>query len=199
VVATFAQGANAYYDILRDSTTIIGRIMQNTELPTGWKDLDPKQSGSAVRKIESLNPGQSIISYDISSPAKVFLNENNYWFLTLPRSAEAFDSWQLTALPDGRTKPVQLPSLLDESYTYTIVLPKNYQVVGLPQNINLTNGIGSVKIEIRKEKKKIIVVRSLKLSKSIIAVEEYRDLQDLISLWRAESNKPFIYKIEQSK
>jgi hypothetical protein len=196
VVATFGQGANAYYDILRDSTTILGRIMQNIELPTGWKDLDPKHSGSAIRKIESTNPGQSIISYDISSPAKAFLNEKNFWFLTLPKSNEGFDAWQLTALPDGRTNPVQLPSALNESYTFTISLPKNYKVVGLPNNLALSNNTGSVQIEIRQEKKKVIVIRSLSITKSMIPVEEYKQFQELINTWRAETNKPFIYKVE---
>lgn len=196
VTATFSQGANAYYDILRDSTGIIGRILQNIQLPTGWKDLDPKESGYSSRKVEISNPGQSIISYDIFSPAKAFLNEKNFWFLTLPKSNEGFDAWQLTALPDGRTTPVQLPSVLNESYTYSITLPKKYKVVGMPTNIKMSNNTGSVNIEIRQEKKKVIVIRSLNITKSMIPVEEYKQFQELINLWRAETNKPFIYKVE---
>lgn len=184
VIATFGQGANAYYDILKDSTGIIGRILQNVQLP---KD--------GVKKVNQTNPTQSIFSYDIASPAKAFLNEKNFWFLTLPKSNEGFDSWQLTALPDGRTKPVQLPSALNESYTYTITLPKKYQVVGLPTSIKLSNNTGTINIEIRQQKKKIIVTRALSITKSLIAVEDYKQFQELINMWRAETNKPFIYKI----
>jgi len=188
VIATFNQGANAYYDILRDSTDIIGRILQNVVLP---KD--------GTKKVGLINPTQSMLSYDIASPARAFLNEKNYWFLTLPKGNEGFDSWQLTALPDERTTSLQLPSTLSETYTYTITLPKNYQVVGLPTNLKISNNTGSVNIEIRQEKKKVIVTRSLIITKSMIPVEEYKQFQELINMWRAETNKPFIYKIEQSK
>jgi hypothetical protein len=188
VIASFGQGANPYYDILRDSTTIINRILQNVQLP---KD--------GAKKIDLSDPAQSSFSFDITSPAKAFLNEKNFWFLTLPKSNEGFDSWQLTALPDGRTVPLQLASALNESYTYTISLPKNYQVVGLPTNLKITNNTGSVNIEIRQQKKKIIVTRALSISKSMIPVEEYKQFQELINIWRTESNKPFIYKIEQKK
>ena len=195
VIATFGQGANAYFDILRDSTSIISRILQNVQLPTGWKDLKYKESGASSREINSTNSSQSIISYDILSPAKVFLNEKNFWFLTLPKSNEGFDAWQLTALPDGRTKPLQLPSAINESYTYSISLPKNYQAVGLPTNLKMANSIGSVTIEIKMEKKKIIVTRALSISKSLIGVDDYKQFQELINMWRAETSKPFIYKI----
>ena len=188
VIATFRQGANAYYDILKDSTGIISRILQNVQLP---KD--------GAKKVELTNPTQSIFSYDITSPAKVFLNEKNFWFLTLPKSNEAFDAWQLTALPDGRTTPLQLASALNETYTYNITLPKKYKAVELPTNLKMSNNTGSVNIEIRQEKKKIVVIRTLSITKSMIPVEEYKQFQELINMWRAETNKPFIYKIEQSK
>jgi hypothetical protein len=190
VKVSYNQGANPYFDLLKDSTSQFGKILQNIQIT---KD--------GQLNVESITPLQSNIEFDLTSSTKAFLNEKNYWFLTLPKGNEGFDSWQLTALPDGRTTAIQLPAAINENYTFSLTLPKGFKLIGLPYNyyiykVNQQNSIGSVVTEIKLIKKKVVVSRSLIIKKSMISPDEYKQLQEIVNVWRTEINKCLVFKAE---
>ncbi|MCE1248196.1 MAG: DUF3857 domain-containing protein [Firmicutes bacterium] len=78
-----------------------------------------------------------------------------------------------------RKYPVLMAALGKERKTVNLTLPSNVTVKSLPENVKLTNSVGSLSIDCKQEGNKIIYVYQLELTKMTIPVSEYKQLKDL--------------------
>ncbi|MFH1049850.1 MAG: DUF3857 domain-containing protein [bacterium] len=89
----------------------------------------------------------------------------------------------LKLIPVSRVTPYTLNSKIDEEYNISLELPDGMKSLFKPEDIDLSNPIGSVQSTIKIEDRQIIIQRSIKINKPIIAPEEYHHLYKLFSAW----------------
>ena len=88
-------------------------------------------------------------------------------------------------LPLVRTTPLQA-SACDISSDVTYILPKGVKMVGGNISRKLSfPGIGKVEVSVKQSGKKLRIVRSLKVEKSLIPVSDYENYRKLMSVWQS--------------
>ena len=94
------------------------------------------------------------------------------------------DPWISAAqLPLVRTTPLQASACdIQDDQTYN--LPAGVKMVGKAVSRKLSfDGVGSVKVTVKQSGKKLRIVRSLKIEKSLIPVEDYAKYRQLMAAW----------------
>lgn len=129
----------------------------------------------------------SIYSNDLTEEAVLDTVEEGFYRLNLPLipGAPALD---IRRMAITRTAPLQ-SSACDLSETATYILPKGVKMMGTKVNEKLTfDGVGSVQVSIKQSGKKLIVVRKLKLEKSIVPVSDYENYRKLLAVWQSHDS-----------
>ena len=117
-----------------------------------------------------------------------FFSLDGYFPLTGEPTVSA--SW----LALSRTTPL-VGSACDLSSDITYTLPKGLKMVGngVNQELNFP-GIGSMKVSAKQSGKKIKVVRSLKIEKSVISPDEYSQYRQLLAAWQTLETQPLLLR-----
>ncbi|MGI6219042.1 MAG: DUF3857 domain-containing protein [Bacteroidaceae bacterium] len=89
----------------------------------------------------------------------------------------------LTLFASHRTRPVLLPTPIDEELTYTLTLPAGWELRNEGEKAQVENSVGKVEIRIESEGNKAILHRSLKINATEIPVKQYVELSQLLTLW----------------
>jgi len=151
-------------------------------------------SGAKSCKTESSEKTESKLIFEISQDG-LEKDHESYLFWNVPMAKKGVESWHLH-LMQNRISPIELPNLLSEKYEYSVLLPKNYSLATVPSKVQKENSIGSVITEIRTTEEGFVVIRSIDFSKSKILPSEYKELRDLLLIWRDRKFREVVIRKE---
>lgn len=120
--------------------------------------------------------------------------QGDYYFVEIPVSNYGIKGEHLYPLLNERKTPFYLSYPINESYDYTITIPDNFSFVAPEIKKEITNEIGSLKIEISKTDQMIHINKSLKINENRIKPEEYPKFKDLLESWNKKTYQEIILK-----
>jgi hypothetical protein len=171
---TETNGTNPYLMLLRDKNkakSLIGG---------GLSSADLKDPG-----ITKMGMDQSSVVIAVQKD-KAFRSDSDYYFLQLPLITNGIESMGIHLLPRDRNTPLEIPSIIEENYDFTYVIPEKMKTF-IPKEIKeIKNDVGSFLFEVKTEGKKVVVHKSLKLEKRLIQPAEYPEFKALMDHWNAD-------------
>lgn len=108
---------------------------------------------------------------------------DNYIRITLPNEKGGINI-DPAKLNPSRTSPVQAAAVT-EFYHYTMELPKGAKLIGGDINIEYNRNVGSINIIVKQKGRRLLVTRSLRLRKAVIAKADYADFRQLMIDWNS--------------
>ena len=95
-----------------------------------------------------------------------------------------------------RHYPVEIPYLLDDTYTLTMDIPSGYQVDELPKSARVAYNEkeGLFEYLVQKGEGNIMMRVHLKLNKAFFPVEEYTTLRDFFAFMVKKENEQIVFK-----
>lgn len=121
-------------------------------------------------------------------------NQSGYYRWQLPAMNSGFDQWRIGYLDFERASPFFLPYPVNEKYTYTIELPKNFEPVNSAMSQRFECKAGYVSIEFKPKGNKIEITRELNISKTEIKSEDYNDFRLMINAWLDLNAKMLVFR-----
>ncbi|MBQ4377187.1 MAG: DUF3857 domain-containing protein [Bacteroidales bacterium] len=107
---------------------------------------------------------------------------DGFYRFVLPTEPDAF-AVSAANLSTEREAPLQA-SQCDETYNYTVAMPKGYKMLGNAVEVSeAVEGIGKVEIRVKQSGKKLKVNRHLVIERDIITSKNYADFLRLMQLW----------------
>lgn len=135
---------------------------------------------------------ESLISCSLQKE-KPFRKDSNVYFFTLPVMTKGIESWGIRLLPEKRVAPVEIPSETEESYKYVFFLPEGMSSFSPDKKLEINNAAGSFHYELKTDKSKVTVKKSISLKKRIIPVSEYRYFKTVMDNWNNDNYKQIIF------
>jgi hypothetical protein len=183
---------------LEDKTLMTGKLTMRLE---GVKNPYLKLVGNpdAVKGYLVGGLGQSAVkSYEIgdleqeSCDAELMIDKKNpleeiggYCFLNLPNLSAGVGQYHLEGMSDARETTLKLPNMIDESYSFTLILPDKWQLLNPETKLKVENDAGSVEIEIYQKKNTVVIEKTLKTNPSISFLQ-YSGFLELIRAFSDE-------------
>ncbi|MFZ4523336.1 MAG: DUF3857 domain-containing protein [Bacteroidales bacterium] len=141
-------------------------------------------------KVSTLNTENGFQTY-IAQSDKPFRKDSNFYYFNLPVSSLGIESWGIKALSVKRTTPYEIPSMADESYSYTMTLPGSLSLFTPVKKMTISNKAGTFVWEVKTEDGKLTVKRQLKFSDRVFPLSTYGDFKILMDYW----NNPWYRQI----
>lgn len=121
-------------------------------------------------------------------------SQSGYYRWQLPAMNSGFDQWRIGYLDIDRASVFVLPFLLNETYTYSIELPKGYEAVNRAMSQRFESKAGYVSIAFKPKGNKIEIVRELSISKAEISPEDYKEFRTMINAWLDQNMKVLVFR-----
>ena len=136
----------------------------------------------------------SAITSTVDASSTLDTLEDGFFALSVFSPLQGQPNVYASYLPISRTTPL-VGSACDLSSDITYTLPKGLKMVGngVNQELNFP-GIGSMKVSAKQSGKKIKVVRSLKIEKSVISPDEYSQYRQLLAAWQTLETQPLLLR-----
>lgn len=152
-------------------------------------------SENKIVKENSIVTEQStlITSQTAADKLKSLPQINGYVILALDCKTD-IKNWGMNQLNSTRTEVLELPSLLNEQYTHTVILPADMTLETPATEISINNQTGSVHISIEQEGNQVKVTRKLELKKQQIQPSEYNKFRTLINTWLDKNTEQLLFK-----
>ena len=147
-------------------------------------------------KIEEISMNRSIANLEYRD--EITDEQSGYLFFSLPLYKSGISSFHIPNLPDERLSPFKIKFPVSESYSYTIELPENINLVTPSFSKHIVNEVGEVIIRIEIQDEKLLIERSITLKTDLIPVKKYEYLRELIKLWNNSKYKEIIFKRNES-
>ncbi len=173
---------NSYYEISNSNKAIENLISR------AYKSISIKNSNLTFLSKEGCSAN---INFTSKEKLKT---EHGYFRFTIPDFKNSFNSDHISLAIRNRKTPININYPFFESYTYSIELPENYNLITPEISQKLKNKIGQIEISLNKTAGKIILTRMLSINNAIIFPEEYRDLRNLIVKWQENHYRNLIFK-----
>lgn len=122
--------------------------------------------------------------------------QNGYTTLVLNESAKGLSTLGYGHLNSKRNVNIQLPRLVDETYTYEVNCPANMQLRTPAVKNEIHNIAGDLVISIVKNGQHATVTRSLKLNKQLYTPSEYKALRSLLTVWSDANGKTLLFSVK---
>lgn len=187
-------------------TEPISTIMNNVDINYTYtissnlkNDAEPKfemtKSGTVDVKTTT-NSNINIKSEKQTEAQPLTSNSNNgYYTINLPTSELGVDAWHMNMLSaEPRTTLFEIPQPINESYTYTCVLPNNMKVLNKQTDISINNAAGKVIITITPNNNSVTVKRSITLNNKITEPKNYMALKELMDVWSTSNYRIIVVK-----
>ena len=120
--------------------------------------------------------------------------DSNFYFLSIPLLKTGVESTRISSLFANRTTPIELSSPIDESYTYTIIIPEELTLLTDNIDIQINNQVGSFNYLVKQTGKTILVVMKLEVKQATIIPEEYSDFKELMDSWNLPQTGELIFQ-----
>ena len=133
-------------------------------------------------KVSTLNTENGFQTF-IAQSDKPFRKDSNYYFFNLPVSTAGIESWGIKTLSARRETPYEIPSLADESYSFTLTLPSSFSLFTPAKKLDISNKAGTFVWEVKTADGKATIKRQLKFSERVFDVSSYPDFKILMDYW----------------
>jgi hypothetical protein len=107
----------------------------------------------------------------------------------LPRANSGLSSKSLQGWRRIRTLPLEIPGPASERSEVAITVPAGFEVVALPEPVNLSNGVGSVLRTVRREKDRWVISCELEVHAAWVDPSTWADLRTLLAEVEGESGR----------
>lgn len=114
----------------------------------------------------------------------------------LPVLSEGVDNWHVATLNSRRTTHFELPSLLNEQVTYTVIPEKGMKLLTATGEESLTQPFGKVTRTLTWKGDTLEVVRTLELNKLQLTPAEYTGLRTLLNHWSDPAQRVLLFSAE---
>jgi hypothetical protein len=151
------------------------------------------KSDSVALKKTALNNENGYQVYTVQSD-KPFRKDTNFFYFRLPVINSGVDSWNLKTMSEKRETSFEIPAKADESYNYTISLPVNLALHTAEKKQTISNKAGTFNFEVKSEKGKILVYKSIKFNEVVFQASDYPDLKILMDSWNNPWNRQVIFR-----
>ena len=147
-------------------------------------------------KISTLNIENGFQTYTVQSE-KPFRKDSNYYYFNLPAVTLGIENWGIKTLSQKRETPFEIPSMADESYSFTITLPATLTCFTPAKRLAISNKAGTFVWEVKNENGKLIVKRQLKFTKRLFPLSEYAEFKILMDYWNNPWYRQLIFVTEK--
>ncbi|MCX6244587.1 MAG: DUF3857 domain-containing protein [Bacteroidetes bacterium] len=181
VTCTESDAANPYLMLLRDKNktkSLFGGGLSSADL----KDPVTINSGK----------DESSMSFAVQKD-KPFRIDSDYFFFTLPFMTNGIENLGIHLLPKNRTTPFEISSPIEESNDFSIVLPAGLKAFIPKEKFEAKNKTGAFSYEVKQEKGKVVIHKSLKLNSRLIQPEDYAGFKTLMDHWNAERYREIVF------
>lgn len=124
------------------------------------------------------------------------IGESGYYTLNLPAASNTFKV-NPAYLNEKREHPIRCKKT-DETYTYTITMPKGWKSVTNNVHKSYGSSFGKMDIDIKVNGNTITVIRSLKVTQETIEVSQYKDFRAMMNDWTDDAWRKIIVKSIQN-
>lgn len=166
---------NPYFDWLKDNKNADG-IAKNA------------LQGIDVIKADLMNWNASnaniSIDFELKDAAK---KQENYFFLTIPKSALGLNSHHFDVLTEQRKSPMEIGGPLEEIFEMKLQVPDNYILVMGDVDTILNNPMGEVQIQLDQTTEGLVIYKKIVLNKKVVTPDEYPDFRNLYLLWNQKN------------
>lgn len=121
---------------------------------------------------------------------------DGYYVLNLPKIAQGVSSLAIGDLPFERFTSIELPSMFNESYSYTFTLPQGLKIISPLGKSTIGNSLGYCTIERIEKENTITIKRSISLVKAIIPAKNYKEFREIMALWTDKNLNKVLIKLE---
>ncbi|MCR4660110.1 MAG: DUF3857 domain-containing protein [Bacteroidales bacterium] len=154
-------------------------------------DVTPDAKPATLPLIGEAHDLVSTVNVNNTVDAQLETLEGGYYRYTIPTEPGAMQPL-LAALTPSRTAPLQLRPC-DETYSYTVKLPKGMKMVGKQVDETRNFGdLGKVSVSIKQSGSKLKIKRHLNIDKDIVSGDDYNHLRQMLAVW--ESHRQVIFK-----
>ena len=174
-------GTNPYLMLIRDKNkakSLIGGGLSSSDLK------DP-----VITKMET---DQSSIVIAVQKD-NTFRTDSDYYFFQLPLLTNGVESLGIHLLPKNRATTLEIPSMIEESNDFIIILPEKMKPFLLNETKELKNNAGTFTFDVKTEGKKVTIHKSMKLKNRLIQPTEYPDFKALLDHWNADRYREVVF------
>lgn len=144
-------------------------------------DLVPEQVTYAVEK-------------DLNTEEAGLSQSGDYLVYTLPVPDKGFDTWRIKTLNTERRQTYEIPTMLDETCEYTLVLPEGRTLATKPYDRTIRNKVGEVRLQLVREENKVKIARHIRLNEYLIPTSYYAAFRSLANLWNNPAYRSVILR-----
>ena len=181
------------------SLYVNGSAFPGAGLPTDRNKMRDAISGNLIKN-DTNNLKKSVINNDngfqtfIVQSDKPFKKDSDFYFFQLPCINTGVESWNMHTLSEKRATAYEIPTISDESYTYTIVLPSMLSLFTPEKKLTISNKAGTYSWELKSDNGKVMIRRSIKFSDQVVPVTIYPDFKALMDAWNNPWYKQVIFR-----
>ncbi len=125
---------------------------------------------------------------------KTLKSDKNFLFLPLPVIIDGVLTWHLGTLSNIRTTPFEIPYVINESYTYSVKLDNGLELFSIPENVSISNSVGSYVFKVSQTEDRLEIEKSIVLNKKVISAEEYLEFREIYTACTGKSHSQLIIK-----
>jgi hypothetical protein len=151
-----------------------------------------KNDTSALKK-SILNNENGFQTYIVQSD-KPFRQDSGFWFFRLPVVSSGVESWNIRTLSEKRETAYEIPSIADESYSYTFTMPATLALFTPAKKQTISNKAGTYNWEVTSENGKVTVKRSLKFNDQVFPLSVYPEFKVLMDNWNNPWYRVLVFK-----
>ncbi len=182
ISVSLSGASNPFLGLLRDKKKIRDALTGSFSA-ADLKDL----------KIENSNSIMTFQSY-ILQAEKPFRQDSIFYFFSLPRLSNGIESLGIQSLSSKRETSFELNAKAEENLEFSMILPDNMMVITPLEKLSISNDAGNFILDLRLEKGKLRVKRSMKLKERIIRPEQYADFKALMDAWNNPRNREIVFR-----
>lgn len=131
-------------------------------------------------------PGMTSFTCNLNKP-NAMKKDPDFYYFALPYFSTGTSSWDIGQLPAHRETPVDPPSLIKESYNFTIAIPENMKVVSGEQEVLIKNGAGSFHFSVKQQGHTLQIRKEIEIDGMSGGTGDYaafKELMDNLSIWK---------------
>ncbi|MGE5423851.1 MAG: DUF3857 domain-containing protein [Syntrophothermus sp.] len=145
-------------------------------------------------KVITTGPVEGYVRYS-ATKEKPFKKDSSFYFYTLPAVNSGIDSWGIKLLPKNRVTPLEIPSEMEEKYDFTLDAA-GMKLFNTGKPVSIRNNCGSFLYEVKQDGSKLIIKKSIQLSKRIISPDDYANFKELMDNWNNSRTREIVLVLQ---
>lgn len=121
---------------------------------------------------------------------------NGFVVCKLPAPKKGIEGWNITALNSKRSGIFEIPSMINETVTYTVTPEKGLKLQTPATSLETSTPFGKVTRTITQKENTIEVTRSIELNRQQFTPAEYKDVRALLNEWMNPNHSLLLFSAE---